>query len=319
MPHIDIFNGDADGICALVQLRNAAPLESTLITGVKRDIALVAKADPSAGDQLTVLDVSFQENREGVRTALDRGAQVFYVDHHFAGEIPESDALTTLIDPSPDICTSILVNQHLEGKHPEWAATGAFGDNLRARAISLVKPLGLNDAELSLLEDLGIYMNYNGYGASIADLHFPPDELFRRVRPYASPFDFAEDGKQTFDELEAGYREDMTSAEAVRPTQESDATAVYIWPNQAWARRASGVFSNQLANRAPARAHAVITERADGTYLVSVRAPLQNKVGADDLCRRFPSGGGRKAAAGINHLPADQLEDFIAQFSAFYA
>jgi hypothetical protein len=162
-------------------------------------------------------------------------------------------------------------------------------------------------------------MNYNGYGASIADLHFPPDELFRRVRPYASPFDFAEDGKQTFDELEAGYREDMTSAEAVRPTQESDATAVYIWPNQAWARRASGVFSNQLANRAPARAHAVITERADGTYLVSVRAPLQNKVGADDLCRRFPSGGGRKAAAGINHLPADQLEDFIAQFSAFYA
>jgi oligoribonuclease NrnB/cAMP/cGMP phosphodiesterase (DHH superfamily) len=85
VPHIDIFNGDADGICALVQLRNAAPLESTLITGVKRDIALVAKADPSAGDQLTVLDVSFQENREGVRTALDRGAQVFYVDHHFAG------------------------------------------------------------------------------------------------------------------------------------------------------------------------------------------------------------------------------------------
>jgi hypothetical protein len=63
----------------------------------------------------------------------------------------------------------------------------------------------------------------------------------------------------------------------------------------------------------------VITERADGTYLVSVRAPLQNKVGADDLCRRFPSGGGRKAAAGINHLPADQLEGFIAQFSVFYA
>jgi hypothetical protein len=81
----------------------------------------------------------------------------------------------------------------------------------------------------------------------------------------------------------------------------------------------SGVFSNQLANDAPARGHAVLTERADGSYLVSVRAPLDNKVGADELCRRFPTGGGRQAAAGINELPADRLDDFIEQFTAFYA
>jgi hypothetical protein len=319
MPHIDVFNGDADGICALTQLRNATPVESTLITGVKRDIALVTKAAAGAGDQLTVLDVSFDVNRDGITTALDRGARVFYVDHHFAGEIPESDALTTLIDPSPDTCTSILVNRHLEGRYVEWAVVGAFGDNLIASARILAKPLGLTDAKLAFLEKLGTYMNYNGYGASIQDLKLPPAELFGRVQPYASPFDFAEDGKRTFDALETGYREDMASAEAVHPAQESDSTAVYIFPNQAWARRASGVFSNQLANGAPARAHAVITERADGTYLVSVRAPLQNKLGADDLCRRFPTGGGRSAAAGINNLPADQLEDFIAEFSAFYA
>ena len=49
MAEFDIFNGDADGICALTQLRNAEPLESTLITGVKRDIELVAKADLSEG------------------------------------------------------------------------------------------------------------------------------------------------------------------------------------------------------------------------------------------------------------------------------
>jgi len=36
----DVFNGDADGICALIQLRLANPSESTLVTGVKRDIAL---------------------------------------------------------------------------------------------------------------------------------------------------------------------------------------------------------------------------------------------------------------------------------------
>ena len=64
----DLFNGDADGICALIQLRKAAPLESTLITGVKRDINLMAQVEASAGDQVTVLDVSMDKNK----TALDR-------------------------------------------------------------------------------------------------------------------------------------------------------------------------------------------------------------------------------------------------------
>jgi hypothetical protein len=92
-----------------------------------------------------------------------------------------------------------------------------------------------------------------------------------------------------------------------------------MFPDEAWARRVSGVYSNDLANDSPSRAHAVVTERADGTYLISVRAPLTNKVGASELCRRFPTGGGREAAAGINNLPADQLDDFIEQFSEFYS
>ena len=41
MARYDVFNGDADGICALLQLRLAAPADSTLITGVKRDIDLL--------------------------------------------------------------------------------------------------------------------------------------------------------------------------------------------------------------------------------------------------------------------------------------
>ena len=40
MTCFDVFNGDADGICSLVQLRLAAPAESTLITGVKRFVFL---------------------------------------------------------------------------------------------------------------------------------------------------------------------------------------------------------------------------------------------------------------------------------------
>jgi nanoRNase/pAp phosphatase (c-di-AMP/oligoRNAs hydrolase) len=318
MATIDVFNGDADGICALLQLRNSTPADSVLVTGTKRDIALLEKVDAGAGDRVTVLDVSLDKNRDGLRKVLEKGAAVFYVDHHFAGEIPESERLETLIDPAPNVCTSILVDRHLEGRFTLWAVTGAFGDNLDASARALARPLGITADQLTSLRDLGTYVNYNAYGASLADLHFAPAELCERMKPHASPFDFVEGDRETFEKLESGYHQDMASANAVPPAAKSAHTAVYILPDESWARRVSGVFSNQLANGAPARGHAVLTERSDGTYLVSVRAPLEKKVGADELCRRFPTGGGRAAAAGINHLPADQLDDFIAQFTAFY-
>ena len=49
MANFDVFNGDADGIISLVQLRLASPLNSTLITGYKRDINLLSRVD--AGDK----------------------------------------------------------------------------------------------------------------------------------------------------------------------------------------------------------------------------------------------------------------------------
>lgn len=63
----------------------------------------------------------------------------------------------------------------------------------------------------------------------------------------------------------------------------------------------------------------MLTEKANGNYLVSVRAPLNNKTGADEIVRQFPTGGGRKAAAGINDLPAEQLAKFIATLTAYYS
>ena len=52
-------------------------------------------------------------------------------------------------------------------------------------------------------------------------------------------------------------------------------------------------------------------KKENGGYLVSVRAPLQRKSGADELVSQFATGGGRKAAAGINHLPEELLGQFI--------
>ena len=315
----DVFNGDADGICALTQLRNAEPVESTLVTGVKRDISLLQQVDAGPGDRVNALDISLDKNRDALVSLLNAGAEVFYCDHHFAGEIPDSDALTVLINTEPDVCTSILVNGHLQGAYLEWAITGAFGDNLFDSATRLAKPLGLTAESLEQLKNLGTYINYNGYGSSLDDLHFPPAELYRLVSAHSSPFGFMSEAREDFERLEAGFRDDMAAAAGVALERSEASSAVVILPNEAWARRVSGVYSNDLANANPERAHAVLTAKANGNYLVSVRAPLKNKTGADELCMRFPTGGGRKAAAGINDLPADQLTEFMDQLAAFYA
>ncbi len=318
MTHYDVFNGDADGICALTQLRNADPRQSTLITGVKRDISLLEQVDAQAGDSITVLDVSLDKNREALGKVLAAGADVFYCDHHFAGDIPEHEQFTSLINTEADVCTSILINGFLQGAFLEWAVVGAFGDNLFDSAEAMARQLKLEAAELERLKNLGTYINYNGYGSNLADLHFAPAELYSLVSAFASPFDFMEESRDNFEKLENGYRDDMAAAGALQEYQSEQGTAVFILPNEAWARRVSGVYSNDLANGSPDRGHAVLTEKANGNYLVSVRAPLNNKTGADELCRRFPTGGGRQAAAGVNDLPAELLIDFTTQFAEFY-
>ncbi len=63
------------------------------------------------------------------------------------------------------------------------------------------------------------------------------------------------------------------------------------------------------------RAHALLVDMGDDHYRVSVRAPYVRKDGADELCRQFSGGGGRKAAAGINALAEDSLARFIDSFN----
>ncbi|MGZ4990027.1 MAG: DHH family phosphoesterase [Methylobacter sp.] len=317
--HFDVFNGDADGICALIQLRLDRPLAAKLITGIKREIQLLDKFDVNSGDRITVLDISLQKNSARVNHFLNQGAHIFYVDHHQPGDIPKHPHLKTLINTDSAVCTSLLVNQYLNGKYPLWAITAAFGDNLNHSAEQLAATLKLSQTELEILKNLGIYINYNGYGSCIDDLHFAPDKLSREMAGFQSPFDFINDNHDMFTQLEQGYQEDMANAQRISPEYQSHAVAVFILPDTIWARRVNGVFGNFLANLNPDRAHAVITHNKDNDYQVGVRAPLSNKTGADELCSAFPTGGGRKAAAGINHLPGDKLNSFINKFEDFYS
>lgn len=243
---------------------------------------------------------------------------MFYVDHHQAGEIPEHAQLKTIIDTHPNTCTSLLVNNYLNGQYLGWAVVAAFGDNLCYRAKQAARDLSLSITQLNQLQQLGICINYNGYGSSLADLHFAPDSLYHECAAYASPLDFISDKQAIYQQLMTAYSDDMTKALATKAEYQSNRIAVYILPDTAWARRVSGVFSNELANQYPDRAHAVLNHTALGDYQVSVRAPLTNNIGADKLCSTFATGGGRQSAAGINHLPVDQLPTFINAFIQHY-
>jgi hypothetical protein len=316
---IDVFNGDADGICALIQLRLVRPANSKLITGVKRDIELLEQVEAKAGDHVTVLDISLAKNRSFLDEILECGANVFYVDHHQPGKIPDHPGLQTIINTDSTTCTSLLVNDYLQGQYLAWAVTAAFGDNLNDSALKAAAPLSLSTNELQQLKDFGICINYNGYGSSIADLHISPTQLYRELSPYATPFEFMKENSETHQKLLDGYSSDMADALNISPEYVTDQVAVYRLPDASWARRVSGVFGNHLANENPQRAHAVLSYNNHGGFLVSVRAPLTSKVGADELCSSFASGGGRKAAAGINHLPQAELNTFISAFADKYS
>ena len=325
--HYDVFNGDADGIIALLQLRLSQsqpyPKETRLITGVKRDISLLQQVDVMQATSVTVLDISLEKNSAALTALLEKEVKVFYVDHHRAGELPQSSYLTSLIDTDANTCTSLLINTHLNNEFALWAIAAAFGDNMHASAEKLAEQYKLSLTQQALLKELGIYINYNGYGRSVDDLHFHPAQLLEKLTNYTDPFELINESGSVFHQLKAAYLADMTKAQSSAVLVDNvQLTAVQL-ADEPWARRVSGVFGNELANASPDKAHVVVTlneSTADeeATYTISLRAPINNKQGAGELCASFPTGGGRAAAAGINALPAEMLGDFFVSVAKYY-
>lgn len=315
--NFDVFNGDADGLCALHQWRLAYSDEARRVTGVKRHIDLLAGLAASEGDCLTVFDISFDSNRADALRLLDAGATIRWFDHHFAGEIPAHPHLQVTIDTTADVCTSLLVDRALAGRYRPWAVTAAFGDNLHAAARSAAATLALPEKDIHALAELGELLNYNGYGDTVADLHFAPEDLYLAMRDFVDPREFIA-SSTIFSTLRDGFAADIATADELKPHFETAQAVAYVLPDQAWARRVIGVFANRLAVAAPQRAHALLVPNAAGDLTVSVRAPKARPEGADTLCRAFPTGGGRKAAAGINHLSYSQLDGFIEKLSTAF-
>ena len=289
-------------------------MEAELVTGVKRDIALLERVQARPGDVVTVLDLSLDRNRAPLLALLARGVRVRYFDHHYAGgTLPSHPGLEAVIDTSGDTCTSLLVDRHLQGRFRPWAVVAAFGDNLAETARRLGAPLVDGVADLDKLCELGESLNYNAYGESEADLLIAPAALYRMLARYEDPLRFlaCEDLGAC---LSAQRRADLGAALAVAPRRTDDRHAAYLLPSTPWSRRVIGEFANHLARERPQRAYAVLAPRTTGGYIVSVRAPAGSASGADAFCRQFSTGGGRREAAGIDHLPAERLEEFLERF-----
>ncbi|MFN2368260.1 MAG: acetyltransferase, partial [Desulfurivibrionaceae bacterium] len=254
------------------------------------------------------------------RPALEKllvANRVLYIDHHYAGELPDSPNLEAQIDPSPETCTSLIVDRRLNGRFREWAIIGAYGDNLHQAAQQAAAGTAFTAKETAMLRELGELLNYNGYGRSIEDLHFHPCELYNSLKNFRNPFDFWHSSPE-LNKLRQGFENDMKKARQYEAEQEDEVGRIFRFPDSAWCRRVAGVFINEKARERENLAHAILIDNGDATSLASIRAPLANRIGADDLCRSFPTGGGRPAAAGINQLPDEMLKCFFNEFNEVF-
>ena len=284
------FNGDADGLCALQQLRLGGELAADvrLVSGVKRDIDLLRRVQAGPGERVTVLDISFDQNRADAARLLTAGAGLRYFDHHFAGDLPEHPAFEPFIDVAADVCTSLLVDRFLQGRFHRWAVAAAFGDGMPGPARALAERHGVAQ-----------------------------EDLAAELLPYDDPLAFVR-LSPSFARLREGHAADMAAAASLEPWRVGEGASLYRLPAKPWARRVSGVLANQLAARDPQRALGLLSARADGDWTFSLRVPANASLEADAFCRGFATGGGRKRAAGINRLPGQALESFARRLLDSY-
>lgn len=312
----DVCNGDSDGLCAAVQWRLHRPGEPVLVTGLKREIALLRQvpAGADAPAEVNVFDISMQRNLDALQALLDAGVRVNYFDHHTVHAIPAHPLLDAHIDRSSDVCTSLLVDRFLDGAHRAWALVGAYGDNLPDVADRLAEASGIGPGDRHRLRLLGEAINYNAYGDAVGDVRISPARLYTILSRYADPREMLVH-ESIAGEIDDLRRADLERARVLTRRTDTPAGSVHLLADAPWSRRVLGSFANELANAEPDRAHAVMRLQQGQGYMVSVRAPLASPHGSDVLCARF-GGSGRPRAAGVDALAPDALPEFIEAFAA---
>lgn len=308
--HFDVFNGDADGLCALQQLRLAQPKASVLVTGRKGDHDLLQRVAARPGDTVTVLDIPVEANRQVLQELLGIGVSVECFDHHPASG-PEHPLLRLRLDPAPRLCTSLLVDRYLSGQYRAWAVVGAFGDNRPVAAEEMARCIGLDQKKTRLLKMLGECLNYNAYGGSEADQGVPPALLRQCMAPFHDPLQFMMQG-DVFLRIAQRLAGDLALAMDIRPMLQTDRLTAVLLPDAAWARRVIGIYANYLARLNPGRICAVFVPNGRNALSVSLRAARQCGALAGRLARRH-GGDGRATVAGISDLPVENVARLLRE------
>ncbi len=272
------FNGDADGICSMVQWGLVHGLEGKTITGVKRDIDLLRKINPESGEEIICMDISLARNHSTARELCERGFKITWFDHHLAGE--PIDGLDAHIDTSSNVCTAKIVENFL-GVESDWAQVALHGDGL---SVHSSKPE---------FKELGELLNYNGYGANLEDLHFHPDVLMRLCLESKTPGEFLQ--TPAFETLKEGFADDMKNVESI-----NEVDGIYLLPNEAWARRVVGVVAHRINSTGPGP-HVIAIDKGQ-----TLQVSLRGDEGIGDICSMF-GGGGRATAGGIDELPKEEI------------
>ena len=281
------YNGDADGICSMVQWGLAHGIDGKRITGVKRDIMLLDKFEPVEGDEIIVMDISLARNHKRASKLSEMDFKILWFDHHLSGE--EIPGIESHIDTSSNVCTAKLVEKYI-GEKSDWAEVALHGDGLSKHSS---KPE---------LKELGELLNYNGYGADLTDLHFHPDELLLHCLNAETPDNFMQTPQ--FTTLQNGFLQDIELAESIPMTD-----GMYVLPNEKWARRVVGVFAHRINSTSPGP-HVIAIDKGD--YLqVSLRG--SSKIG--ELCSKF-GGGGRATAGGIDELPKSRIPELMNEVNS---
>ncbi|MBJ61935.1 MAG: hypothetical protein CMB57_01645 [Euryarchaeota archaeon] len=272
------YNGDADGICSMVQWGLVYGIEGHRVTGVKRDIELLERVNPNPDDEIIVMDISLARNHARAVELSSQGFDITWFDHHLAGE--PIDGITTNVDTSANVCTARIVEKFL-GVESDWAQVALHGDGL---SVHSSKPE---------FKELGELLNYNGYGADLSDLHFHPDDLLLLCLQAKTPQNFME--TQAFMTLKNGFESDLSNAKNIELNN-----GYYLLPNEAWARRVVGVMAHRI-NESGDGPHVIAIDKGE-TLQVSIRGIE----GIGELCKMF-GGGGRATAGGIDALPKSEI------------
>lgn len=323
----DVFNGDADGICALHQLRLARPRAAILITGAKRQIALLDRvrqtldlaapgSAPLRPRRVTVLDIAIERNRPALDRLLAEGARVQWFDHHEPGPIPSDRSLDARIDTDPRVCTSLLVDRYLRGRYRRWAICAAFGDGMagsaEALAASLPSKQALSGPELAQLRTIGEAINYNAYAADTGTALLDAVSFYRRLAGIADPLALAD--WPLIGALTRMSTDDLGEALRAGPVVDLPAGAAWILPPTIAARRARGLVAQHLRARSGQRTVMIVAPDGKGRVDISIRCPADAAQPASAFARRYDGGGGRATAAGIDRLPIEALDALLVDF-----